>query len=78
LAEKNCKESGRFYGNIGVMKGRKSTNILPYSQVQASKFSLQISYFLQKCKKGKPGEMDLPLLKYDITTSESTFKMLDT
>jgi hypothetical protein len=26
-----------------------------------------ISYFLQNCKKGKPGEMDLPLLENDIT-----------
>ena len=31
-----------------------STDIWPLWQVEASKFSLQISYFLQNCKKGKP------------------------
>jgi len=35
-----------------------------------------ISY--KNAKKGKPGEMDLPLLKNDITGSESTFNMTDT
>jgi len=40
--------------------------------------SAHISYFLQKCKKGKPDEMDLPLLKNDITGSEPTVKILDT
>jgi hypothetical protein len=47
---------------------------LPYSQVQASQFQVHISYFLQNCKKGKPGEMDLPLLKNDITTFELALK----
>ncbi|MGI9536415.1 MAG: hypothetical protein ACR2PB_05055 [Desulfocapsaceae bacterium] len=56
----------------------KTCAFLPVQQVQAPKFSLHISYFLQICKKGKPGEMDLPLLINDITTSESTFKMTDT
>ena len=42
--------------------------ILPKAQVQQSKFQLHISYFLQKCKKGKPSETDLPSLKNDITT----------
>ena len=37
-----------------------------------------ISYLLQNCKKGKPGEMDLPLLKNDITGSEPTVNILDT
>jgi hypothetical protein len=32
-------------------------------KVKTSQFPLHISYFLQKCKKGKPGEMDLPYLK---------------
>ena len=27
----------------------------------------------ENCKKGKPGEMDLPLLKNDITDSEPAF-----
>jgi len=54
------------------------TDNLPKPQVKASQFPLHISYFLQKCKKGKPGEMDLPLLKNDITDSESTVKMFDT
>jgi hypothetical protein len=31
-----------------------------------------------KKQKGKPDEMDLPLLKNDITGSESTFKTTDT
>jgi len=39
---------------------------------------VHISYFLQKCKKGKPDEMDLPLLKNDITGSELIVKMTDT
>ena len=49
------------------------TDILPKAQVQAFQFPLHISYFLQNCKKSKPGEMDLPLLKNDITTSEPAF-----
>jgi len=50
----------------------------PKPQVQASQYQVHISYFLQKCKKGKPGEMDLPLLKNGITGSEPTVTMLDT
>ena len=46
----------------------RTCDFLPKPQVQASIFSLQISYFLQKCKKGKPEKNDLPLLKNDITT----------
>jgi hypothetical protein len=38
----------------------KITDFLPKSQVQASQLPVHISYFLQNCKKGKPGEMDLP------------------
>jgi hypothetical protein len=56
----------------------KSTDTLPKPQVQVSQFQVQISYFLQNCKKGKPGEMDFPSLKNDITGSEPTVKMLDT
>jgi hypothetical protein len=48
---------------------------LPKPQVQASQFQLHISYFLQNCKKGKSGEMDLPLLENDITTSEQVSKI---
>jgi hypothetical protein len=44
------------------------TDTLPYSQVKAHHFQLHISYFLQKCKKGKPGEVDLPFFENDITT----------
>ena len=36
---------------------------MPVQQVQAPQFQLHISYFLQKCKKGKPEKNDLPLLK---------------
>jgi len=53
-------------------------DFLPKSQVQESQFQVHISYLLQKCKKGKPCEMDLPLLKNDITGSEPTVKILDT
>jgi len=52
----------------------KITDILPKPQVQASQLPVHISYFLQNCKKGKPGEMDLPLLKNDITTFELALK----
>jgi hypothetical protein len=46
----------------------------------SSSISISITYilFLTKMQKGKPSKMDLPLLKYDITGSESTFKMTDT
>jgi hypothetical protein len=60
---------------IGLVK---TFDILPKPQVQASQLPVHISYFLQKRKKGKPDEMDLPLLKNDITGSEPTVKMLDT
>ena len=46
----------------------QTCNIYPKTQVQESQFKLHISYFLQKCKKGKPHEMDLPNWKNDITT----------
>jgi hypothetical protein len=51
---------------------------LPKPKVKASQFSVHISYFLQKCKKGKSPKKDLPLLKNDITGSELTVKILDT
>jgi hypothetical protein len=56
----------------------QNPDILPKPQVQASQFQLHISYLFQNCKKGKPDEMDLPLLKNDITGSEPTFKIQDT
>jgi hypothetical protein len=48
--------------------GFKTCDFLPKPQVQASQFQVHISYFLQKCKKGKPSKTDLPFLKNDITT----------
>jgi len=39
------------------------TDFLPKAQVQAFQFPLHISYFLQKCKKGKPSKKNLPYLK---------------
>ena len=39
------------------------TDTLPKAQVEAPQFQVHISYFLQKCKKGKPIEIDLPLKK---------------
>ena len=48
----------------GVLMERRNvveiTDFLPYSQVQAFQFPVHISYFLQKCKKGKPSKKDLP------------------
>jgi hypothetical protein len=41
----------------------KGWNILPYTQVQASQFQVHISYFLQKCKKGKPPEKGFALIE---------------
>jgi hypothetical protein len=55
----------------------KTCDFLPEPRVKASQFQVHISYFLQECKKGKPGEIDLPLLKNDITGYEPTVKMLD-
>jgi hypothetical protein len=52
--------SNGYHNNL---KMSQSCDILPKPQVQAFQFPLHISYFLQNCKKGKPGEMDLPLLK---------------
>ncbi len=40
--------------------------------------SIHVLYIYHKNEKGKPGEMDLPLLKNDITGSEPTVTMLDT
>ena len=51
-------------------------DILPRWQVQASLFSLQISYFLQKCKKGKPRKKDLPLMISENTNFLESQKLL--
>jgi hypothetical protein len=56
-----------FKPHCGVNNETFNCVILPKAQVQAFQFQLHISYFLQNCKKGKPDEMDLPLLKNDIT-----------
>jgi len=45
------------------LEQNQTYDFLPKPKVQASQFQLHISYFLQNCKKGKPGEMDLPYLK---------------
>ena len=45
----------------------KTCDTLPVLQGQPPKFPVHISYFLQKCNKGKLSKMDLPLLKNDIT-----------
>jgi len=36
---------------------------LPKPQVRALQFKVHISHFLQNCKKGKPGEIDLSYWK---------------
>ena len=38
MACKICKESRRFYKNIGVIKGRKISDHLPRAPVKASQF----------------------------------------
>jgi len=48
----------------------KTCVYLPKPKVKEFQFQVHISYFLQKCKKGNPYEMDLPFLKVDITTFE--------
>ena len=50
------------------MRSEPIKDILPKPQIQASHIPVHISYLLQKYKKGKPFEMDLPLLENDITT----------
>jgi len=52
-------------------------DFLPKAQLSATKFPVQISYFLQNCKKGKPGEMDLPFWKNDITRCFSGHETCD-
>ena len=56
----------------------QSCVFLPYSQVQAFQFPVHISYFLQKCKKGKPSKKGLTLLNNDITTFELASGIVDT
>ena len=41
----------------------KTCVYLPKAQAETDSYFMHISYFLQNCKKGKPGKMDLPLLK---------------
>jgi hypothetical protein len=50
----------RVSHEIGLVK---TCVFLPYTQVQEFQLPVHISYFLQKCKKDKPDEIDLPLLK---------------
>ena len=51
----------------------------PLMWTQVKNFNLQYIYPIsfKISKKGKPCEMDLPLLKNDITGSEPTVKILD-
>jgi len=58
----NLKITGGFLTEI-----IKSTDFLPKQQPEVSSCWLHISYFLQKCKKGKSHQMDLPYWKNDIT-----------
>jgi hypothetical protein len=57
-----------------------SSNLIHLASTTGSSISISITYivFLTKMQKGKPPKKDLPLLKNDITGSESTFKMTDT
>ena len=64
----------------------KSEDFLPRSNLcflaktTGSSISTSSTYivFLTKLQKGKPCQIDLPLLKNDITDSEPTVKMTDT
>jgi hypothetical protein len=61
----------------------KSAQILtdskPVISYQSSNLKpIHADYIYHKNEKSKPGEMDLPLLKNDITGSEPTVKVLDT
>jgi len=38
---------------MGLLKGGLNQDTLPKVQVQEPQFTIHISYFLQKCKKGK-------------------------
>jgi hypothetical protein len=55
-------------------------NYMYLAMITGSSTSISITYILfpTKMQKGKPDEMDLPLLKNDITDSEPTVTMLDT
>jgi len=56
----------------GVLMERRNvveiTDFLPKPKVKALRFTVHISYFLQKCKKAKLPKDDLLKLKNDITT----------
>jgi hypothetical protein len=54
------------------------TDFLPLTQPETEFRSVQISYFLQNCKKGKSLTMSLPILKNDITTFEQSVGIADT
>ena len=51
---------------MGKIDGKRGVwliaDFLPKPKVKASQFPVHISYFLQKCKKGKPSKKNLPYL----------------
>jgi len=51
-----------YHANCNVLQFQIHCQAPRYQQ------SPDISYLLQKCKKGKPSEISLPFLKNDITT----------
>jgi len=53
---------------------------IPCQNRKFKHFNFQYIYRIcyKNAKKGKPGEMDFPLFKNDITDFERTVKMLDT
>jgi hypothetical protein len=66
------------FRNLRFSNRNHICDFLPKPKVKASQFPVHISYFLQKCKNGKPSEKSLPFLENDITGSEATFKTLNT
>jgi hypothetical protein len=48
---------------VKVHNRNQTCDLLPKPKVKASQFQVHISYFLQKCKKGKPSKTDLPSWK---------------
>jgi len=48
------------YQKVRVSARNQTCDYLPKAQPEMALSILHISYFLQNCKKGKPGEMDLP------------------
>jgi hypothetical protein len=56
-------KSGDWWRLAHEFRACQNLNLLPRVQPENNTSLLHISYFLHKCKKGKPSEKDLPLLE---------------